>query len=71
MIDMFSKILDRTSEYLAHRKGLLPLAGIGFILLNLVVVSFLPADWYIVHSNLLLHLGLVMAIFGLVLAWAL
>lgn len=71
MINQISKLLDVASEYLARRKGLLPLVGIGLIILNLLVVSILPADWYIVHSNLLLHLGLVAALFGLILAWAL
>jgi hypothetical protein len=71
MINWFSKFLDQASEYLAHRKGLLPLTGIGLIVINLLVVSLLPANWYIVHSNLFLHLGLVVALFGLMLAWAL
>lgn len=71
MINWFSKFLDFLSDYLANRKGLLPLVGIGLILLNLLAVSFLPPDWYIVQSNLLLHLGLVIALFGLMLSWAL
>ncbi len=71
MITMISKFLDKASNYLAHRKGLVPLIGIGLILLNLLLVSILPPDWYIVRSNLLLHLGLVVAIFGLLLSPAL
>jgi hypothetical protein len=71
MINRFSKFLDVASEYLARRKGLLPLAGIGLIILNLLVISILPHDWYIVQSNLLLHLGLVVALFGIILSWAL
>jgi len=71
MINWFSKLLDYASNYLANRKGLLPLAGIGLILINLLAVSSLPPDWYIVQSNLFLHLGLVVALFGLMLAWAL
>lgn len=71
MIKMISKLLDRASGYLARRKGLVPLIGIGLILLNLLLVSILPPDWYIVRANLLLHLGLVVAIFGLLLSPAL
>ena len=71
MINWFSDFLDRASNYLAHRKGLLPLAGIGMIIINLLVVSLLPRDWYIVYSNLFLHLGLITALFGLMLSWAL
>ena len=65
-----SKLLDRLSEFLAHRKGLLPLLGIMLIIANLVVQFLFPPSW-LVSTNLLLHAGLVIAIFGLMLAWAL
>lgn len=65
-----SKLLDVLSEYLAHRKGLLPLIGIGLIVANLAVQFIFPPGW-LVSTNLLLHLGLLVAIFGLMLAWAL
>jgi uncharacterized membrane protein YiaA len=70
MIKWLSKFLDQSSDFLAHRKGLLPLAGILFILLNLLVVLIWPASIF-ATANILLHLGLVVAIFGLMLAWAL
>ncbi len=63
-----SVMVDRASEYLAHRKGLLPLLGILLILVNFLLVSILPAEWYIVRANLMLHLGLVIAILGILLA---
>ena len=65
-----SKLLDLLSEYLAHRKGLLPLIGIGFIIVNLIFQFVLPPFW-LTTSNLLLHIGLIIAIIGLMLAWAL
>ncbi len=65
-----SKLLDRLSEFLAHRKGLLPLLGIVLILVNLLL-QFIPSPELLVRSNLLLHIGIVIAIFGLMLAWAL
>ena len=65
-----SKLFDFLSEYLARRKGLLPLIGIILIFLNLVLQFVLPPDW-LTSSNLLLHLGIMIAIFGLMLAWAL
>jgi len=61
--------VDKLSEFLAHRKGLLPLSGILLILAN-YVLQFLPLGW-ISTSNLFLHIGLVIAILGLMLAWAL
>jgi hypothetical protein len=71
MIEWFSTFLDHTSAHLADRKGLLPLAGIGLIVLNFLLASLLPADWFIVRTNLFLHLGLLVALFGQMLAWAL
>jgi hypothetical protein len=65
-----SKLLDKLSEFLAHRKGLLPLLGILLILFNLILQLVLPAGW-LVSSNLFLHIGIIVAIFGLMLAWAL
>jgi hypothetical protein len=65
-----SKLLDVLSEYLSRRKGLLPLVGIGFILLNLAVQFIAPGTW-LATSNLCLHFGLIIAIVGFMLAWAL
>ncbi len=66
---MVNKFIDRLSEYLASRKGLLPLIGMFLILLN-YIIQFLPLGW-IGSSNLLLHVGLLVAILGLMLAWVL
>lgn len=67
---MISKLLDRLSEFLAHRKGLLPILGIFLIMCNLLIQFLLPGN-ILATSNLFLHFGLVTAIFGLMLAWAL
>lgn len=67
---MISKLLDFFSNYLAHRKGLLPIIGLALILLNLVLQFIFPGS-IIVTANLCLHIGLIVAIFGLMLAWAL
>ncbi|NCP85857.1 MAG: hypothetical protein CO094_03690 [Anaerolineae bacterium CG_4_9_14_3_um_filter_57_17] len=71
MTQWISKLLDSASEFFAHRKGLLPLAGLALIVVNLILASLLPADNYLVRANLFLHLGLLLAIFGLMLSWAL
>ena len=65
-----SKLFDFLSDYLARRKGLLPLIGIILIFLNLILEFILPPSW-LTTSNLLLHLGIIIAVFGLMLAWAL
>ena len=65
-----SKFLDWASEYFAHRKGLLPLIGLGFIFANLILQFIFPGS-IIVTANVLLHIGLIIAIFGMLLGWAL
>jgi hypothetical protein len=67
---MISKLLDHLSEFLAHRKGLLPIIGLLLILLNLLVQLIFPGS-FLATTNLLLHFGLIVAIFGLMLSWAL
>lgn len=58
------------SEFLAHRKGLLPIIGIILIIINLLVQFIFPNS-PLAFSNIFLHVGLIVAIFGLMLAWAL
>lgn len=67
---MISKLLDRLSEFLAHRKGLLPIVGLLMIVINLLIQFIFPAS-FLATTNLFLHIGLITAIFGLMLAWAL
>jgi hypothetical protein len=69
MFAPLSKLIDKLSEFLASRKGLLPLLGLVLIIGNFFL-QFFGLGW-ISQSNLLLHAGLVIAIFGLMLAWAL
>jgi hypothetical protein len=65
-----SKLVDRLSDYIAHRKGLLPMLGILLILANLILVIVFPFGW-LAGTNLLLHIGLILAIVGVMLSWAL
>ena len=65
-----NKLLDHLSEFFAQRKGLLPLLGLLLILINLVISLVAPQSW-LATTNLLLQLGLILAIIGFLLAWAL
>ena len=67
---MISKLLDRLSDFIAHRKGLLPILGLLLIFGNLMVQFIFPGT-LLATSNLLMHIGVSVAIFGLMLAWAL
>jgi hypothetical protein len=69
MLQKFSIFLDHISEFIAARKGLLPLVGIGLVLLNLLF-QVIPLGW-LTTSNLFLHLGIIIAVLGILLAWAL
>ena len=65
----FSRWIDKLSDFLAPRKGLLPLIGIGLVLVNLAL-QFFPVGW-LSSSQLFLNLGVIVAVLGLMLAWAL
>jgi len=65
-----SHFLDVASNYLATRKGLLPIIGMVLILVNFILVILFP-EWSIARVNLALHLGIIIAIVGQMLAWAL
>jgi hypothetical protein len=63
-------LVDFLSEFFATRKGLLILVGIVLVLCN-ALLQFVPDIGWLVTSNLLLHLGVVIALIGVLLAWAL
>jgi len=65
-----SRLVDNASNYFAHRKGLLPLLGILLVIINFMLPFFMGPN-FVTVSNLFLHLGVIIAIFGMMLAWAL
>ena len=65
-----SKLVDQASDYFAHRKGLLPLLGMLLVAVNFVLPFIFGLNW-VTGSNLFLHLGVLVAIFGMLLASAL
>jgi len=69
-VEKISQLLDYLSEYLAHRKGLLPFAGILLVVINFIFQLFPGLGW-LATSNLFLHLGVILAIVGMMLTWAL
>ena len=69
-MNWLSKLVDTASNYFAHRKGFLPLLGILFVILNFILPFFVPPNFFTL-SNFFLHLGVIVAIFGMMLGWAL
>jgi hypothetical protein len=66
-----SRLIDDASNYFAHRKGLLPLIGILLVIINYILPFIFGLGNVVTGSNLFLHLGVIIAIFGMMLAWAL
>ncbi|OQY88820.1 MAG: hypothetical protein B6D39_11080 [Anaerolineae bacterium UTCFX2] len=66
----FNQSLDRLSNFFAARKGLPVIIGIVLILVN-GVLQFFPGLGWVVSANLFLHLGIILALVGVLLAWAL
>jgi hypothetical protein len=68
-----TEYLRTASEFLAHRKGLPVLIGVGMVALN-VIVTFLP-PWPLVgwldKTDLLLQLGVIVGLLGVLLGDAL
>jgi hypothetical protein len=64
-----SKILDKLSNFFAAKKGLLPIIGICLVLINFII-SQISSGWW-AQSDIFLHFGIIIAIFGFMLAWAL
>ena len=65
-----SDLLDWFSEFLAYRKGLLPITGILLVVANFLL-KLLAASSFLASTDLFLHLGVVVALLGVLLAWAL
>jgi hypothetical protein len=63
-----NQILDKLNEVIGEQPGLLPLLGIGLIILNFLLQFFPgPGSGWLVDSNLFLHVGLIMGLLGILL----
>ena len=69
--------VDNIANFLAHRKGLPVFVGVGLVLVGLVLNLF-PAlreaggFWgWLIHGNLLLHLGVIIGLLGILIGDAL
>ena len=68
-----TKWLQAIGDYLAQRKGLPVLAGMGLVLLNLIVrlLPSWPVVSWLAETDLLLHLGVILGLLGILLGDAL
>ncbi len=70
MIDALNKSLDWVSEFLAHRKGLLLIISILFVVLNFIF-QIIPGMGWFARNNFFLHAGVILGLIGVMVAWAL
>lgn len=67
---MVFRLLRRTSDFLARWPGLPVLIAVGLIVVNFLF-RLLPAEWpvvnWLVRTDLVLHLGLIIGFLGLLL----
>ncbi len=72
MDERVNKMVDDANDLFAKRPGLLPLLGVLLIVLDLLLQIFPgPGSGWFVDSNIVMHIGIIMAIIGLLLARAL
>ena len=68
-----NELLKKASDFLAHHKGLPVIIGVGMILINLVLnlLPQWPVVYWLAETDLLLHLGAALGLFGILLGDAL
>ncbi|PID87263.1 MAG: hypothetical protein CSB13_00125 [Chloroflexi bacterium] len=67
-----NELVERLNDFFAEHPGLLPLVGVGLVILNLLLQIYPgPGSGWFVDSNLLLHVGVITSILGLLLVRAL
>ena len=71
---MAADLLKRISDFLAHLPGLPVLIGVALVVLSFVA-RLLPGAWpvvgWLVETDLLLHLGVIVGLIGILLGDAL
>lgn len=68
-----TEYLRTASEFLAHRKGLPVLIGIGMVLLNVIITLLPPWSFlgWLDKTDLLLQVGVIVGLLGILLGDAL
>ena len=67
MHDRINRFLERAADALAKRPGSLVFIAIGLALVNFLLQIFPGSDYWIVDSNFLLHIGIVVGFIGILL----
>ena len=62
-----NELVERLNNFFMSKPGVLPLVGVVLIVLNFLLQLYPGQEAWIAHSNLFLHLGLVISLVGLLL----
>ncbi len=68
-----TEVLKHVSDFLAQRKGLPVLVGVGLMIISLIInlLPSWPVVTWLAETDLLLHLGAILGVFGILLGDAL
>lgn len=62
-----NELVERVNTFLARKPGVLPLLGLGLIVVNLLLRIYPGPGSWIVRIDLFLHAGLFLSVLGLLL----
>lgn len=70
--NFMNNLLDKLSGFFAAWPGILPIVGMLFVIVNLILQIFPgPGSGWFVDSHFLLHIGIIITIIGMLLIRAL
>jgi hypothetical protein len=70
-------LLDKLADFLVHNKGLLVFAGVGLVVVNLLLSLIVGPESgaglgaWLVRTDVLLHLGVIVGLLGILIGDAL
>jgi hypothetical protein len=67
MNDQINHFLERVADMLAARPGAPVLVAVGLVIINFVLRLFPGSGYWFVDSDILLHSGVIIGLFGLLL----
>lgn len=65
MGDLFNRFLEKAADFFAEKPGLLPVLALILIAINFLLRLFPGAGNWLVETDLLLHVGLILGFVGL------
>jgi hypothetical protein len=66
--ERMNKLLDWLSDFFANYPGFVPLLGLLLVVINFILQIFPgPDGGWLVESNILLHIGIILAMIGFLL----